>query len=146
DIPERVKQDQIVEKLDKLVEMQSKKTTQLKKYDDLVKSQFIEMFETLECPVKTIGDVCLLKSGKTFDSSLEQENGEFMYAKVSDMNLYGNEKFMLTSNKFVNKQTAGKNLISIGAVIFPKRGGAIGTNKKRVVIKEMCVDLNIMAV
>ena len=44
DIPERVKQDQIVEKLDKLVEMQSKKTTQLKKYDDLVKSQFIEMF------------------------------------------------------------------------------------------------------
>ena len=44
DIPERVKQDQIVEKLDKLVEMQSKKTIQLKKYDDLVKSQFIEMF------------------------------------------------------------------------------------------------------
>lgn len=39
DIPERVKQDQIVEKLDKLVEMQSKKTIQLKKYDDLVKSK-----------------------------------------------------------------------------------------------------------
>ena len=140
------RQQEIAQNLKKLELCLTKTRIKLKKYDDLVKSQFIEMFETLECPVKTIGDVCLLKSGKTFDSSLEQENGEFMYAKVSDMNLYGNEKFMLTSNKFVNKQTAGKNLISIGAVIFPKRGGAIGTNKKRVVIKEMCVDLNIMAV
>lgn len=44
DIPEREKQDQIVEKLDKLNEIQSKKIIQLKKYNELIKSQFIEMF------------------------------------------------------------------------------------------------------
>ena len=44
DIPTKEKQDEIVEKLDKLCEMLALKEKELKKYDDLVKSQFIEMF------------------------------------------------------------------------------------------------------
>ena len=37
-------------------------------------------------------------------------------------------------------------LIPIGSVIFPKRGGAIATNKKRKVIKPIIIDLNTMAI
>src|SRR5690606_1689598 len=37
-------------------------------------------------------------------------------------------------------------IIPIGSVIFPKRGGAIATNKKRKIIKPTIVDLNTMAI
>ena len=78
DIPERVKQDQIVEKLDKLVEMQSKKTTQLKKYDDLVKSQFIEMFGDVNTNPKhwemtKLQNICSSIVRGPFGSALKKE-------------------------------------------------------------------------
>jgi len=44
-IPDRQKQDEIVEKLDKMAEILSLKDKELKKYDELIKSQFTEMFE-----------------------------------------------------------------------------------------------------
>ena len=37
-------------------------------------------------------------------------------------------------------------IIPEGATIFPKRGGAILTNKKRITSVPICADLNIMAV
>jgi type I restriction enzyme S subunit len=96
--------------------------------------------------VSTILAECVLKSGTTFPQEAEQESGEVLYIKVSDMNLPGNEVYIRNSTKFVSVQTAGKTIIPAGAVIFPKRGAAIGTNKKRIITEDTCVDLNTMAV
>ena len=112
-------------------------------------SQFMEQFgdpDSSPFEVSTIGNECRLKSGTTFSPDKEQADGEFLYAKVADMNLPGNEVYITTSSAYVSADTAGNTFIEKGAVIFPKRGGAIGTNKKRILCRDTCVDLNTMGV
>lgn len=87
-----------------------------------------------------------LKSGNTLNEELEKEIGDYPYLKVSDMNLAGNEIEITRSRKYVNKdEVKPSQIIPENSVIFPKRGGAIATNKKRVIRKPVLVDLNTMA-
>jgi len=92
-------------------------------------------------------DVCELKSGTTISPSLERTEGDVLYTKVGDMNLPDNEVEINTSSRFVNSREIKINqIIPEGAIIFPKRGGAIATNKKRKIVKPTIVDLNTMAI
>lgn len=123
----------------------------LRATDELVKSQFIELFgdpvkNPSDFPKRTIGECCILKSGTTLPEELENEGGEIPYIKVADMNIEGNEGYITTSTRFVSEKSAGSGIFPYGAVIFPKRGGAILTNKKRMVLRPICADLNIMGV
>ncbi len=96
---------------------------------------------------KKIIDVCELKSGTTISPLLERLKGNVLYTKIADMNLPGNLVEINTSSRFVNSNEIKMNqIIPEGAVIFPKRGGAIATNKKRKIIKPTIVDLNTMAI
>lgn len=128
--------DQIIEKYDKLI----------KEKEQFIKSQFVEMFENEMYLKKRMDEVAILKSGTTFSKGYELDNGEMLYCKVSDMNLEGNEKYMKTSKNYVSKEVGSKSCLPVNSVIFPKRGGAIGTNKKRILIADTCVDLNTMGV
>ena len=110
------------------------------------KSQFVEMFEHKEYPKERIDKVAILKSGTTFSKEEELENGELLYCKVSDMNLKGNEKYIVSSKMFVNEDVGKNASMPKNTIIFPKRGGAIGTNKKRILTQNTCVDLNTMGV
>lgn len=110
-----------------------------------VKSRFIEMFG--DCTVHvSLGEVCLFKSGKTLPKEKEMPSGDYLYAKVGDLNLPGNERTIRFSRSYVDAATAKRCLIPKGAVVFPKRGGAIGTNKKRITGEDCCLDLNLMSV
>lgn len=94
-----------------------------------------------------ISTVCELKSGTTISPSLERNEGDVLYTKVGDMNLPQNLVEINTSSRFVNrKEIKHVQIIPEGSVIFPKRGGAIATNKKRKIIKPTIVDLNTMAI
>ncbi|MCP4986141.1 MAG: hypothetical protein GY928_08765 [Colwellia sp.] len=96
---------------------------------------------------KKLVEVCLLKSGTTISKRTEKPVGEILYVKVADMNLKENEVSINNASRFVNLCDIKKNqIIPIGSVIFPKRGGAIFTNKKRKIVKPTIVDLNIMAI
>src|ERR1700730_12062081 len=53
---------------------------------------------------------------------------------------------VLLSEADLLRRQPGPPLIPAGAVIFPKRGGAILTNQKRLALVDMCADLNIMSV
>ncbi len=95
----------------------------------------------------TIGEICTLKSGTTVPPALERSVGDIPYLKVADMTFDGNEERITTSSRFLNKKDVKEGaIIPKGATIFPKRGGAILTNKKRITSVPMCADLNIMAV
>jgi len=96
---------------------------------------------------KRIGEVCTLKSGTTVSPALEKATGDVPYLKVGDMTHAGNETEILSSSRFLNKEDIGRNaVLPSGTTIFPKRGGAILTNKKRLTAVPICADLNIMGV
>lgn len=91
-------------------------------------------------------EVFRLRSGSTIDATEEQEKGSIPYVKVADMNMEENQIQIVTSSRFVDS-CAESHEIPYGSTIFPKRGGAILTNKKRyVAVEKIIADLNIMAV
>ena len=95
----------------------------------------------------TIGKSCVLKSGTTVPVSIEKTSGDIPYVKVAEMTLPENQDGITTSIRFLNRDDVKTSwLIPAGSVIFPKRGGAILTNKKRLALVDMCADLNIMSV
>lgn len=93
-----------------------------------------------------IGDICTLKSGTSLKEDVLNESNGIPYIKVSDMNLVGNEKYIVRANSYADESINEKLLFPKGTVLFPKRGGAIGTNKKRIASKTVCADLNTMGV
>ena len=144
-------QKKITAIFDRLVSIIDFRKRQLKFLNDLIKARFVEMFgdnkaNPMNWKLSTIGECCTLKSGTTLSTDVENEGGPIPYIKVGDMNYPGNERYITTSSRFVSEATAGKGLFNIGSIVFPKRGGAIGTNKKRMTKKTICADLNIMGV
>ena len=85
-------------------------------------------------------DIGYLTSGNQYT---EVEVG-IPYIKVSDLNLLDNQVEIITYSRFVGVDNTG--LIPTCSIIFPKRGGAIATNKKRIVKRyPIYVDSNIMS-
>ncbi len=120
-----------------------------KNAEALFQSYLIQVFDYFDKNFisDTIGKVCTLRSGNTVSSSLEKTEGEIPYLKVADMNLISNQESITTSSRFLNKSDINKkSVIPKGSTIFPKRGGAIDTNKKRITDVDIAVDLNIMSV
>ena len=89
----------------------------------------------------TLGDIALVTSGKTPKSIQLSISGEVPYFKVADMNVQGNELYMQHSDNYVNESYSGP-IFEKGSFIFPKNGGAVLTNKKRILLQPSVVDLN----
>ena len=97
-----------------------------------------------------LGEIAKAVGGNGFPKKYQgYKNKDIPFFKVSDMNTDGNEKFMLKSNNFVDvndlKEMKAK-LHPAGTIIFPKIGGAISTNKKRILTKDAAFDNNVMGV
>jgi type I restriction enzyme S subunit len=88
-------------------------------------------------------------SGAT-PKGIEQVRGaDIPYYKVSDMNTPGNETKMDVATLNLSeteRDDLGLTSYPEDTVIFPKRGGAILTNKKRILSRPSCFDLNTMGV
>lgn len=102
-----------------------------------------------EWPMIKLGEICNIVSGYGFPKELQgDKRGTVPFYKVGDMNLPGNERILSQSNNYVTEQTISFNRwlkITSDAVVFPKIGAAIYTNKKRVLSCESLFDNNIMA-
>ena len=95
----------------------------------------------------TVGELCKLKSGIAVSADIEKAKGDFKYFKVGEMNLEGNEFFLQITDRYLARDDAPeKSLMPAGAIVFPKRGGAIATNKKRILKDASFVDLNVMGI
>ena len=68
--------------------------------------------------------------------------------KVSDMNLPGNEVELHSAalDKLIDNETAKMRCAPPGTIIFPKRGAAIATNKKRISTEWTAFDPNVIGV
>ncbi|MBN1461210.1 MAG: restriction endonuclease subunit S [Armatimonadetes bacterium] len=95
-----------------------------------------------------LSEVATVQSGSGFpDKHQGQIDQDIPFYKVSDMSLPGNEREMVRANNTVSdavRRQLGASIFPKGSTIFPKIGGAIATNKKRLTTRECCVDNNVM--
>jgi type I restriction enzyme S subunit len=152
-VPPLPEQKQIVKILNEVFEKiaKAKENTEknLKNAHELFESYLQSVFANPGdgWETKKLGEVCVLRSGTTLPPAIEKTSGDLPYLKVADMNLEENQTYIVTSSRFVDKSDInGNGIIPIGSTIFPKRGGAIFTNKKRITSVSICMDLNLMAV
>ena len=95
------------------------------------------------------GSIFEVVSGGTPKGLEQTKGGDIPFYKVSDMNTPGNETRMDAAAIYLSepqKNELGLTAYPEGTVIFPKRGGAILTNKKRILGRPSCFDLNTMGV
>ena len=143
-VPPLAEQERIVAELDLLSGIIEKKKEQLKAYDQLAQSIFYTMFgDPIDNPkgwnVKKMGKIGTMKTGYTPSSTDLNERGEYPYFKVGDMNTVGNEKYLRFSNSYLDSSFKS---FPKGAIVFPKNGAAVATNKKRILSQDSVVDLN----
>ncbi len=88
--------------------------------------------------------------GSGFPTSTQGITSEdILMCKVSDMNLQGNEKYIKATNNTISEESAIQRKINVsepGTVIFPKIGGAIATNKRRILVKKTAIDNNCLGI
>ena len=97
----------------------------------------------------SVGTLFDIVSGGTPKGIHRVTGGEIPYYKVGDMNTPGNEVEMKTATISLSREVRTRLGLAVhprGTIIFPKRGGAILTNKKRLLSVPSCFDLNTMGV
>jgi type I restriction enzyme S subunit len=126
-----------------------------RKAAELVPALFLDMFGDPASNPKawqtvSLSEVSTVGSGAGFPIADQgRDTGDYPFYKVGDMNLPGNEEAMASSRNYIDEATRSRlraTAFPPGAVIFPKIGAAIATNKKRVLSIPSCVDNNVMAV
>ena len=152
-LPSLPEQRRIAAILDQADALRAKRREALAQLDSLTQSIFIEMFgdpltNSKGWPTKSLGEVTTLFGGNSLPEGepfLEQKGGLFLM-KVSDMNLPGNERTIERCQSWSSVTGARAATCPVGSIVIPKRGGAIGTNKKRVTKRETILDPNLMAI
>lgn len=101
----------------------------------------------------TVESVCTIKASAMSYSQLEKASNvsdgvRVIGIKVSDMNLPGNEIEFRSANleRLLTEKEARKRTVPADSIIFPKRGAAIATNKKRLTTGYTVLDPNLIAV
>ena len=81
-------------------------------------------------------------------SSVCEDSIRVLGIKVADMNLPGNEVELYTAalDKMVDIEMVKRRCAPPGTIIFPKRGAAIATNKKRLSTEWTAFDPNVIGV
>jgi type I restriction enzyme S subunit len=80
-------------------------------------------------------------SGYTPKPNQLADFGTVPYFKVADMNTKGNELFLTVTNSFLSADAPQKYYLK-NSIVYPKNGGAVFTNKKRILSVDSVVDLN----
>jgi type I restriction enzyme S subunit len=96
----------------------------------------------------TLGSVCDVVNGFGFPEHLQgRKDLPYPFIKVSDMNAPGAEVVVSSAVNTVDRgilDSLGARIYPSRTIIFPKVGGALLTNKKRLLGKDSCFDNNVM--
>jgi len=129
DIIDLKKQKLIVSKLDKVVEVISIRKKQIEKLNNLIKSQFVEMFGNKKYIKKCLKDLSITK-GKYGSGSPagEYQEGKPRYIRITDINEDGKLNDNITSPK--NEENIEKYILKYGDVLFARTGATVGKTYK----------------
>ena len=129
DIIDLKKQKLIVSKLDKVVEVISIRKKQIEELNNLIKSQFVEMFGNKKYIKKCLKDLSITK-GKYGSGSPagEYQEGKPRYIRITDINEDGKLNDNITSPK--NEENIEKYILKYGDVLFARTGATVGKTYK----------------
>jgi type I restriction enzyme, S subunit len=92
--------------------------------------------------------IAWFRSGAGFPVTEQGLEGlELPFFRVSDMTKMGNDVVMEAKSSTITRGKATQlnaTIFPAGTIIFPKVGGALLTNKRRILAKPSCIDNNIM--
>ena len=140
-------QRRIASLLDEADAIRTKRRAQLAHLDELPQVLFHGMFGG-EPGTTTLAEVASFFGGSSLPPSIpfDGQAGGSLLTKVSDMNLSGNETRIHRTVGWTSQPTARASTVPAGAVVLPKRGAAIATNKKRITTRQSALDPNLMGV
>ena len=146
---------------------EQKKTAELLSSVELIRRKRIEAILLSECilsavyadmfgdalrnekniTVHQLGEVCRFYAGNTLPlgEPYKGQTDGVLHIKVGEMNLTGNETEIKVAREWSSTGLGGV-IAPEGAILIPKRGGAIATNKKRVLSRACALDPNLMAI
>jgi type I restriction enzyme S subunit len=152
-LPPLPEQRRIAAILDKADALRQKRRKAIAKLDQLLQSVFLEMFgdpvtNAKRLPQAGLSEVTDFFAGNSLPRSIpfEGQVDGLLAVKVSDMNAEANSKIICCAAAWIGPGEKKGVECPTGAIVFPKRGGAIGTNKKRVLGRRACLDPNMMGV
>jgi len=100
--------------------------------------------------VVSLSSIAQARGGTSFPPALQgRTRGDLPFYKVSDMNLPGNEIEMRSAANWIDYRDLDElraKPFPPETIIFPKVGGALHTNKKRLLASKSMVDNNIMGI
>ena len=106
--------------------------------------------DTDQWHVVALADIASIEGGAAFPLRYQGLDAEqYPFYKVGDMNSTGNERWLRHANHMISdaiRRKLGAHLFRSGTVVFPKVGGAINTNKKRIASTDCCIDNNCFGV
>jgi type I restriction enzyme S subunit len=99
--------------------------------------------------VALLPQIADIASGNTPAGVLDaaRQEGDVPWFKVGDMNHPENQHFLRHADAWLSREDVARLSLRVfpeQSVLFPKRGGAIATNKKRRLDVTGCADLNVM--
>ncbi len=153
-IPSLPEQHRIVvrikECMERVDEIEANATTVARELHALFPALLKERFAAIRDAhgARLLEEVADIRGGSSLPkgTGIDEGSASVLLVKVGDMNADGNERTIETAREFLPMTNAGRGAIEAGAVIFPKRGGAIATNKKRLLGRPALLDPNLMAV
>ncbi len=134
--------------LDHADALRAKRRQVLDHLDTLTRSIFHEMMQEGVHVTVNLGGVCRLFGGASLPAGVQfhGQSGGVLLMKVSDMNAVGNEHAIRTTAMWNSVGGPRSATVDSGAVVLPKRGASIATNKKRVTTRTTSLDPNLMGV
>lgn len=129
----------------------------IKATDDLVKSQFIEMFGEQErnpygLPVGTLGTTCEFYSGTGFPNKYQGLlEGMYPFYKVGDIsrNVQKGNIRLVDCDNYINTDIVKKingTIIPAETIVFAKIGEALRLNRRAITVCECLIDNNVMGI
>ena len=124
------KQIEIKETLKKIIEIITLKKGQIEKLDNIVKSQFVEMFQSGNYPKEELGKLCDVRDGTHDSPKYLEESG---YKFITSKNIINNE-IDFSEVKYISKQDYDKfntrSKVNYGDILMPM----IGTIGKPMIV------------
>lgn len=152
-LPPLDEQKRIAAILDQADELRRKRQRAIERLNQLGQAIFHEMFGDPKgnprgLPVVRLGDVSDFYSGNSLPEgeAFSSQTDGYLLLKVSDLNHPQNQHDVICAANWSPLPGTRAGTCPPNALVFPKRGGAIGTNKKRWLRRSAILDPNLMGV